>query len=267
MSPLNQVLLHLLLFFLIILLLLLDVGGWNNIRMQMELCLVFAYATGRTFVMPPDQPMYLLNQGKGHQKAHSFMDFFPFDFIKKRMEIITMEEFMTREGITGHLRDHKTKHIKYPPGNKTVFVATERDERLSMWEYLRSVAGCPKWQSMNEFLVIPAQPGQDHADLSNPVTAKRQFIFAANRTAVHYDRHWQKQQVIHFISKPGAGYRLLDHFYTYIFFENEYMDRYFKRFVRDYVHYMDEIFCKASIIINQLMEESHGQYNSFHIRR
>ncbi len=88
MSPLNQVLLHLLLFFLIILLLLLDVGGWNNIRMQMELCLVFAYATGRTFVMPPDQPMYLLNQGKGHQKAHSFMDFFPFNFIKKRMEVV-----------------------------------------------------------------------------------------------------------------------------------------------------------------------------------
>lgn len=27
----------------------------------------------------------------------------------------------------------------------------------------------------------------------------------------------QNQRVIHFISKPGAGYRLLEHFYTYIF--------------------------------------------------
>ena len=34
-----------------------DVGGWNNIRMQMELVIVFAAATGRTLVMPPEQAM------------------------------------------------------------------------------------------------------------------------------------------------------------------------------------------------------------------
>eukprot|EP01040_Poterioochromonas_malhamensis_P015619 gene15619-17513_t len=94
------------------------------------------------------------------------------------MELITVEEFVTREGITGHLRDHKTKHIKYPPGNKTVFVATERDERLSMWEYLRSVAGCPKWQSMNEFLVILAQPGQNHANFANRKELHLYLLFA-----------------------------------------------------------------------------------------
>jgi hypothetical protein len=243
-----------------------DVGGWNNIRMQMELVLVFAYATGRIFVMPPDQPMYLLNQGKGHQKAHGFIDFFPFEFIKKRMEIISMEEFMAREGVTGHLRTN-TSQILYPPGNKTVFEATEREQRLKMWEYLRNVGACPKWESMTQFLVIPSQPGKDSSDLGNRETHKRQQLFAANRTAIYYGRHWQSQKLIHFISKPGAGYRLLEHFYTYIFFENEYMDFYYKRFVRDYVHYMDIIFCKAALIINQLKIESGGKYNAFHIRR
>ena len=34
-----------------------DVGGWNNIRMQMEVVLVFALATGRTLVIPPEQAM------------------------------------------------------------------------------------------------------------------------------------------------------------------------------------------------------------------
>ncbi len=69
-----------------------DVGGWNNIRMQMETVLIFAAATGRTLVLPPDQPMYLLNKGKGHQNEHHFADFFPFDEMvhDKRVSVISM---------------------------------------------------------------------------------------------------------------------------------------------------------------------------------
>jgi hypothetical protein len=36
-----------------------DAGGWNNIRMQMEIILVLAAATGRTLVIPPDQAMVI----------------------------------------------------------------------------------------------------------------------------------------------------------------------------------------------------------------
>jgi hypothetical protein len=35
-------------------------GGWNNIRMSMENMIVLAAAMGRTLVLPPDQPFYLL---------------------------------------------------------------------------------------------------------------------------------------------------------------------------------------------------------------
>lgn len=68
-----------------------DCGGWNNIRMQMEVVLVFALVTGRTLVLPPDQHMYLLLAGDKEQKAHSFADFFDFDFIGTRVHIISME--------------------------------------------------------------------------------------------------------------------------------------------------------------------------------
>ena len=35
----------------------------------------------------------------------------------------------------------------------------------------------------------------------------------------------------------GSGFRLLEHFYTLLHFEDPSMDRYYKRFVRDFVHY------------------------------
>ena len=236
----------------------------------MELVLVFAYATGRTLVLPPDQPMYLLNQGKGHQKAHSFADFFPFDYIQERMNVISMEEFMAKEAVSGHLQRQSDNVVCLPPGNKTVFVATEKEQRLQMWEYLRNVSACPAWQTMKEFLVIPPSPYINVTHLP-PFQAdaykKRHDIFAAGRVPNYYNQYWQKQKVIHFISKPGLGYRLLEHFYTYIHFEDPFMERFFKRFVRDYVHYIDVIFCKAALIIHQLQIEGNGAYSSFHIRR
>ncbi|RYG66531.1 hypothetical protein EON64_09565 [archaeon] len=245
-----------------------DVGGWNNIRMQMELVLVFAYATGRTLVLPPDQPMYLLQAGKGHQKAHSFADFFPFEKIQERMSVITMEEFLQREAVAGHLRNRSTHLVQFPPGNKTVFNTMEREERWAMWAYLRDVSACPPWKSMHEFLVIPSGPHDNRSatDLSEP-EQQRLAAFAANRTAMYYDDDWQNEPYLHFISKPELGYRLLEHFYTFIYFENQEMERFFKRFVRDYVHYQREIFCKAALIVEHLLREGNGSYTAFHVRR
>ena len=38
-----------------------DRGGWNNIRMNLEFIFIFAAATGRTIVLPPASPLYLMN--------------------------------------------------------------------------------------------------------------------------------------------------------------------------------------------------------------
>lgn len=38
-----------------------DRGGWNNIRMNLEFMFIFAAATGRTLVLPPAAPLYLMN--------------------------------------------------------------------------------------------------------------------------------------------------------------------------------------------------------------
>lgn len=275
-----------------------DVGGWNNIRMQMELVLVFAYATGRTLVLPPDQPMYLLDAGKGHQKAHSFIDFFPFEHVRTRMKVITMDEFMAKEAVTGKLRVYPHNHkiyeprfaqddhnlddelkidnkaereVLYPPGNKTDFEGTVREERWAMWWYLRNVSALPTWKSMKEFLVIPPGVGvnitRDYPPKQQAKYKLKRDTFAAKRNPMYYDQYWHEQKVIHFVSKPELGFRLLEHFYTFIHFEDDFMDRFFKRFIRDYVHYIDVIFCKGAKIINDLRQKHPGGYVSFHIRR
>ena len=121
---------------------------------------------------------------------------------------------------------------------------------------------------MKQFVVIPPAPGVNTSFLPDAAKyAKEREVFAAGRSWVYYDDSLQSEKVIHFISKPGAGYRLLEHFYTFWHFEDPAMDRYYKRFVRDFVHYMDLIFCKAAVIVNKLLKEGNGHYSSFHIRR
>ena len=38
-----------------------DRGGWNNVRMSMEIIFIIAFVTGRTLVLPPEIVLYLLN--------------------------------------------------------------------------------------------------------------------------------------------------------------------------------------------------------------
>jgi hypothetical protein len=73
-----------------------DCGGWNNIRMSMEVIFVLAAATGRTLVLPPKTPFYLL--GDGEKGARSFGDFFNLLKVKERISVITMKEFVQTEG-------------------------------------------------------------------------------------------------------------------------------------------------------------------------
>lgn len=257
-----------------------DVGGWNNIRMQMEIVMVFALATGRTLVLPPDQPMYLLFAGKGHENVHSFADYFPFEWISKRMSVITMEEFLQREGASGRLFNRSDPvaarlHTPlYPPGNRTVVRGDKREERWAMWDYLRAVSACPTWNCNKQYLVLQrdidfvntTQRALQGDALAQDII-RRERVFAGTRSPVYYDRRWHEERVVHFISKPEAGYRLLQHWYTFMFFEDEYMDRFYKRFVRDYVHYIDTIFCRAALIVDKLLAEGNGAYTAFHVRR
>lgn len=105
---------------------------------------------------------------------------------------------------------------------------------------VRNVSICPLWIGMKEFLVIPSHPNtlnqpksfkyvvsnSNSSDSSNSNTISGSLsVFAAKRDVTYYNNYYQSAKNIHFISKPGLGYRLLEHFYTFLYFEDIYMVR------------------------------------------
>lgn len=248
---------------------------------------------------------YLLDKGKGHENAHSFEDYFPFEKIRSRIKVISMAEFLQREGVSGHLRAFNDSGlVLYPPNNKAEVDATKRQEKRAMWAYLRRVAYCPKWEPFKDFLVFPPRPGVNASTLPNgSVYDAKRTAFGGTRTPIFYDDFLHEVPVIHFISLPEEGYRLLIHFYNFIHFQDAFMDRFYKRFIRytsshnkyfpgqyyidvcfslhipyvyiytyiyvcrDYVHYVGEIFCRGAFIVQDLLRRSGGSYAAFHIRR
>lgn len=89
-----------------------DAGGWNNIRMGLECLIVVAHAMGRTLVVPPQEHLYLIRENhkdaedKMEHDEMGFEDFFDLDLLRsqKGFHILHMEEFLAREGVTGHLK-------------------------------------------------------------------------------------------------------------------------------------------------------------------
>ncbi|KAH9260267.1 hypothetical protein BASA81_001437 [Batrachochytrium salamandrivorans] len=61
-------------------------GGFNNIRMSLEMAAAMALALNRTLVMPPTYKMYL-------RGTSNFQDYFDYQDMKRGMSVVTYQEF------------------------------------------------------------------------------------------------------------------------------------------------------------------------------
>jgi hypothetical protein len=235
-----------------------DHGGWNNIRMAMETALVMSHAMGRILVLPPEQGMYLLHKSDAGQKTtFSFNDFFHLDAIAvehKGFKVITTEEFLKREAITGGLTDKSSHEVIFPPENRTDWNGRPEEP---LFKYLREVANTPEWDPWECALAIPSTKEQKSIDELNttlhsimdgsygkprpaleefngnptPVSAPlgdrmREMLADRNNLCI-YDKPLQEEKVIHL--KVQGGVRLLTHFYAFIFFADWRQDLWSKR--------------------------------------
>lgn len=92
---------------------------------------------------------------------------------------------------------------------------------------------------------------------------------------------WTKEVQDHPLVHFRAGdkqWRLLTHFYGFLHFTDPAIDNYYKRFVRDFLHYHDSIFCAAGKIVKAVQaegmkrgfspdNEGAGGFSALHVRR
>ena len=277
-----------------------DTAGFNNARMGMEVAIALAAATGRVLVLPPDSGIALL---KGRFTVESF---FPLQSLLKEHsavghEIISMDEFLRREGKVGNLKDTTSGEVRRPPADRLDWTKQTRKEQGCLWEYLRSVGNNPRWSHENCVLAIPASPsardfnalkelelelertgwnevsreakekmywGNATSVDASPFDRLREMVDKRKRLCI-YDRGLAGSKLVHISN------RLLTHFYTFLFFQDWKADVYYKRYVRDHVRYTDDIMCAAARVVDAVRKKARkadpsntdGVFDTMHIRR
>lgn len=283
-----------------------DSAGWNNKRMAMETILAMAVAMGRTLVLPPDQRFYMLSEqtgkdGKPQRHHFSFEDFFPLKQIAQEhagVEIITTEEFLEREALTGRIRN-RNGIASFPPGNRTDWNRAADLQSLTLW--LRETMHTALWNPNTCMVAFPASTDpqdvnaliqmKSRVDKSGGFPAYTAYIgksqpvdapaierlkenWGGRTDLCIYHKEMQDAQVIHFphdMQNPGA--RMLAHFYASLFFQDWRQDLWMKRFMRDHLRYVDEIQCAAARVLAAVRQRSRdrgdteGNFDSFHVRR
>jgi len=274
-----------------------DNTGWNNQRMAFETAVTLSAAMGRTLVLPPRQGLRLLSEGSQSDRMLSYDDFYHLDSLNKEYEginIITIEEFLLKEGANGNLFKYGTSDRVYVPDNRTSWNDLASDEVAgstslsSLWDFIRSVSYIAESWNPNECIAaFPAtaapegniglsslmqdillerdrRPKPQHLDFQGrpippdaaPIERMREMMAGRSRLCLYNDE-MQSASVVHFPTLgPNSKSQLHTHFYSFVFFEEWRQAMWINRLIRDHVRYRDEIMCAAARVVEAIQEYS-----------
>jgi len=251
-----------------------DIGGFNNIRMSFENIIVMAAATGRVLVLPPSQYIYLLHN------RNNFDHFFPLfsEEFQKRVKVITMKQFLKDQFAKGgyfESEDNKKKENLLSIVNSCEIGLCDPKP---VFEYIRNKSYVSQLKDMENCLVFDTTVFTSGSSATIPRSTLQGIKrFCGERKPLYYDSKMAAPDIFHFYT-GSTELRILNHFYTVMHFTNPAEDNYYKRFIRDFIHYKDELFCAAGKIINLIQEEGKqlgfevddegaGGFSALHIRR
>ena len=220
--------------------------------MAFEVAVVFAHASGRILVMPPKKRLYLLDQGPTSEDKNSgFENYFDLERLQGVLDMISMEEFIRDVAIPGLLAEPwKQEYGK-------------NEEQL--WRYLEKAAYIREWQPGRYHVGFNLTQGNGTGSIDFGTFREKQYDIrqklhgSHNRKLIHYDSNMHNHRAIYFPNGDkgrSLKYRLITHFYSYIYFADPRVDRQYKRFVRDRIVYRQEIFCAAGKVVQLLRQEA-----------
>ena len=209
-----------------------DFGGWNNILMQFEIMVVMAWITGRTLVLPPAKPFYLLGE-----EPRLLEDFLDLNDLRRQIPVLTAEEFVAFSKL-GH--------------------ETAADEKYHA--YMHNHGYMPPWNGLENILLFPPDALQVRpelqARLAGPRQAKRQLVTISDEVE-HCD-------LLYFpMTKQHRMFGVAECFYL---FGDETLERQARTLLRDTIRFREDIIKLAERAINAPVLAG-TDYSALHIRR
>ena len=122
------------------------------------------------------------------------------------------------------------------------------------------------------FIAFPQTQGDFNLTkaLKNKRIQSRYKEFGAGRKPIFYSENLRNAHHIHI--EGDFDHRILQNFYQFAFFVDPEMQSFYKRFIRDYMRYKDEIQCAGHFLLSLVREDAkkyntNGDFYAIHARR
>ena len=236
-----------------------DRGGFNNIRMAFEYVVCIAAVTGRTVVLPPPEPWYLVNWGPLEREgskdgSSSFQMFFDLNRLREFVRVISVDEFIRREG------ERLAVPAKFCHAVRSTYSQVWDGELRESWrQWLRTHPLWPAWDPL-KFMIC-------HPDVDTAIGAGESGAdspFVDRRTAVELSPEFDSAELCHVKVEPQKGYRYLGQVATMIAFADADAAKQQRCLLKYGVVYRRQVFELAARVIDAL---GLYEYGAIHIRR
>lgn len=238
-------------------------GGFNNIRMSLEMALAAAFAFDRTLVLPPPFKLYL--RGKS-----DLMDYFDLEDLQKGFSVITYDEFLDihpafKEAQSKHELPGSTMHSKVDsyftglkdlPKGTVVSIDEEKVGKKIGIDFMFCVPNCPEEPSKSSLR------GNEKTEVDKNIEKELNWYKNFKKGSRFFvntdDPEYVNSEIIHF------GPNLLGQFYAMVYFRDPGQYQLLMKKMKDHLHFQEEIFEYAEKIIKKLGD---FKYSCLHVRR